>query len=95
MPIPLAVGPIYRVRTAQPWTSGWRDSPSICSLADAERHLGHIVRTRHCWLAFDGTHLNETSTGFRLLGSCMDIITAKRLVELATHETLGRIPTVQ
>jgi hypothetical protein len=61
----------------------WRDSPSVCSLTDHERHLGHIVSAGDCWLAFDTTHFNEAGTGFRLLGSWTDIALAKRAVELA------------
>jgi hypothetical protein len=59
----------------------WRDSTSVCALADGQRHLGHIVRAGDCWLAFDATRSNGTGTGFRLIGSWMDIAVAKRALE--------------
>jgi hypothetical protein len=58
----------------------WRDSRSICCLADAERHLGHIVRAGSCWLAFDATHGNES---------------AKRAVELGLSMKRKYAPTLQ
>jgi hypothetical protein len=67
-------------------TATWRDSPSVCALADDQRHLGHIVRAGDCWLAFDATRFNKTGTGFWLLGSCVNIATAKCAVELAVAE---------
>jgi hypothetical protein len=67
----------------------WRDSPSVCALADDERHLGHIVRADNCWLAFDATRLNQTGSGFLLLGSCVNIAVAKSAVELAVAEAYG------
>ena len=79
----LVFEPINRLGTVQPQTALWRDSPSICCLVDAERHLGHVVRAGNLWLAFDATHLNESRTGFRLLGSVMDVAVAKCAVELA------------
>ena len=60
----------------------WRDSRSFCCLADAERHLGHIVRAGSYWLAFDATRSNESGTWFRFLGVCEGISAAKRVVEL-------------
>jgi hypothetical protein len=73
----------------------WRDSRSICCLADAERHLGHIVRAGSCWLAFDATHGNESGTWFRFLGVCVDIRTAKRAVELGLSMKRKYAPTLQ
>ena len=67
--------------TAQLPVAIWRDSPSVCALADDQRHLGHIVKAGNCWLAFDATHFNETGTGFCLLGSWTNIAVAKRAVE--------------
>jgi hypothetical protein len=69
------------VRAAETQAATWRDSGSICSLADAERHLGHIIRAGDYWLAFDATHINETGTGFRLLGCCANVAAAKQAVE--------------
>jgi hypothetical protein len=60
----------------------WLDSGSICCLADAERHLGHIVKAGSYWLAFDATRSNESGTWFRFLGVCVGISAAKRVVEL-------------
>ncbi len=60
----------------------WRDSGSLCCLADDERHLGHIVKAGSYWLAFDATRSNESGTWFRFLGVCEGISAAKRVVEL-------------
>jgi len=73
----------------------WRDSPSICSLADFERHLGHVVRADKLWLAFDATRVNETGTGFRLLGSCTSITAAKHAIEQVLGHNCGLVPTLQ
>ena len=73
----------------------WRDSGSICSLADVERHLGHIVKADKLWLAFDATHVNETGTGFRLLGSCTSIAAAKHAVEQVLEHNRGLIHILQ
>jgi len=87
---------IDEVRTAQLHAATWRDSGSICSLADAERHLGHIIRAGDCWLAFDATHVNDTGTGFRLLGCCANIDAAKHAVEqLVLRNHRGLISTLQ
>jgi hypothetical protein len=59
----------------------WRDSSSVCALADGQRHLGHVVRAGNCWLAFDATRSNSTGTGFRLIGSWMNVAVAKRALE--------------
>ena len=67
----------------------WRDSPSVCALADDQRHLGHIVRAGNCWLAFDATRINKTGSGFWLLGACVNIAVAKCAVELAVVEEFG------
>jgi hypothetical protein len=66
---------------AYPGLAVWRDSHSVCALADDRRHVGHIVRAGNCWLAFDATHANETGTGFRLVGCWQDVAAAKRAVE--------------
>jgi hypothetical protein len=59
----------------------WRDSAEICALADEERHLGHILRVGGRWHAFDATHFNEESNGFRRLGSFASKSAAKEAVE--------------
>jgi hypothetical protein len=61
----------------------WRNSPEICALADRERHLGHIVQIGGRWYAFDATHFNEESNGFRSLGSFASPAPAKEAVELS------------
>jgi hypothetical protein len=61
----------------------WSDSHSICSLSDAERHLGQIVNAGDCWIAFDAIHLNEEGTGFAVLGTFPEMASAKRAVEEA------------
>jgi hypothetical protein len=62
-------------------TPGWRDSRTICTLSDGDRHLGHIIQKDGQWYCFDGTHLNETRTGFRRVGTFQNIHTAKAAVE--------------
>ena len=64
--------------------AAWRHSASICALADGERHLGHIVQIGGRWYAFDATHFNEGSDGFRNLGSFASIVSAKEAVELSS-----------
>jgi hypothetical protein len=91
----LAVAQIDRTGAPHFHAATWRDSPSICSLADAERHLGHVVRASKYWVAFDATHLNETGTGFRILGSCVDIMAAKRAVRHTLPIDCGRNPKLQ
>ena len=59
----------------------WHDFSSVCSFADGERHLGHIVYDGSYWVAFDATHLNEARTGFAVLGTFPEVIRAKRAVE--------------
>jgi hypothetical protein len=75
-----------------PRPAAWRDSDSVCALADDWRHMGHIVRAGNCWLAFDGTHSNETGTGFRLLGSWKEVTAAKRALELELARVGNRVP---
>lgn len=65
----------------------WRNSPEICALADRERHLGHIVQIGGRWYAFDATHSNEESDGFRNLGSFANLASAKEAVEM--HSSWG------
>ena len=55
----------------------WSDSFAICSLADEERHLGHIVNAGDYWVAFDATHLNGEGTGFAVLGTFPEVTSAK------------------
>jgi hypothetical protein len=59
---------------------GWRNSGSICALADGERHLGHVLKVGRQWYAFDATHFNEESNGFRTLGSFASLNAAKDAV---------------
>jgi|SRR5947209_2995984 len=58
----------------------WRNSSSICALADRERHLGHVLRVGRQWHAFDATQFNEESNGFRELGSFASLSAAKDAV---------------
>jgi hypothetical protein len=68
--------------------SAWRNSESICALADGERHLGHVLKIGERWYAFDATHPNEESNGFRQLGSFASIASAKEAVELSSQQGL-------
>jgi hypothetical protein len=58
----------------------WRDGGDVCTLADGDRHLGHVVNLG-AWHAFDGIHLNETGNGFKGLGFFATIDLAKAAVE--------------
>jgi hypothetical protein len=60
----------------------WRDSESVCALADMDRHLGHLILEDH-WYAYDATKSDDASKGFKCLGSFDDLTTAKLAVELA------------
>jgi hypothetical protein len=61
----------------------WYETASVCALASAERHLGHVVVTAEGWIAYDGTHTNPAGDGFDELGSFEDLIEAKAAVEAA------------
>lgn len=58
----------------------WRQRGDVCTLADNDRHLGHIVNLG-VWHAFDGIHLNETGNGFKNVGLFETIDLAKAAVE--------------
>ncbi|MDE3197686.1 MAG: hypothetical protein KGN84_15160 [Acidobacteriota bacterium] len=59
----------------------WRNSDTVCALADGERHLGHILKIGGRWHAFDATHANKTDNGFRFLGTYASLVSAKQAVE--------------
>lgn len=59
----------------------WYESPGVCALADAERHLGHAVRSFRGWVAYDGTHLNPEGNGFNHLGTFAELPDAKAAIE--------------
>jgi hypothetical protein len=90
----LATERIDGFRTEQFPVATWCDSSSVCSLADGERHLGHVVRAGNQWLAFDATHINNSGTGFRFLGCCATITAAKRAVEQIFKNNCGLVPTL-
>ena len=52
----------------------------VCALADEERHLGHIMLIGGRWHAFDATHFNDESNGFRSLGTFASVEAAKESV---------------
>ncbi|MGD1068921.1 MAG: hypothetical protein ABSB15_02180 [Bryobacteraceae bacterium] len=66
-------------------TPAWRDSKAICALADGERHLGHIMKIGGRWHAFDATHFNDESNGFRSVGTFASLSAAKEAVEYSLH----------
>lgn len=66
----------------------WCDAEDFCSLADGERHLGHIVYTGE-WEAFDAIHSNDIGNGFKELGAFPNIILAKLAVEQAVCRSPG------
>jgi hypothetical protein len=65
----------------------WRDSDAVCALANGERHLGHALNIDGRWHAFDATHLNQDSNGFRFLGTFESAASAKSSVELSARPT--------
>ena len=70
----------------------WKNSATICALADGERHYGHIVKIDGRWYAFDATHSDREGTRFLRLGSYASIRSAKQAVERSAYET--RLPFV-
>ena len=68
----------------------WRNSASICALADEERHYGHIVKIDGRWYAFDATHPDDEGSGFHRLGSYASTRSAKQAVERSAWEL--RVP---
>jgi hypothetical protein len=75
-----SVGPDFATLTEEPV---WRDSDEVCALADGERHLGHALNVDDRWLAFDATHMNQESNGFRFLGTFDSVASAKSSIELS------------
>ena len=67
----------------------WRNSNSTCALADGERHLGHTLKIAGRWHAFDATHPDPESNGFRFLGSFASVASAKEAVEHSTTSGVG------
>jgi hypothetical protein len=63
----------------------WRDSYSICALADSERHLGHAVRVGEYWIAYDAIHFNPANDGFRIIGTFGSIEDAKEAIESSVN----------
>jgi hypothetical protein len=61
----------------------WYETESVCALASAERHLGHVVVIAKRWIAYDGTHTNPAGDGFAELGSFRNVSEAKAAVEEA------------
>jgi hypothetical protein len=58
----------------------WQQRGDVCTLADTDRHLGHIINLG-VWHAFDAIHLNETGNGFKSVGLFETIDLAKAAVE--------------
>lgn len=71
-------------------TATWSDSDAVCCFVNGERYLGHIVRAADNWLAFDATHLDESGSGFCLLGCCATMAFAKYLVEQSFRRDRAR-----
>ena len=69
----------------------WRDAEDFCTLADGERHLGHIVYTGE-WEAFDAIHPNDSGNGFRELGAFPTVFLAKMAVVQAVYRSVGGMP---
>lgn len=58
----------------------WSNSKFVCALADSDRHLGHVIKDEK-WHAYDATHLNEASQGFKYLGAFVAAAAGRRAVE--------------
>ena len=66
-----------------PGVPEWRNSFSVCALADRERHFGHVVKMGSQWHAFDATRFNDEGNGFRSLGNFVSLQVAKKATEMA------------
>ncbi len=64
----------------------WQQRGDVCTLADGDRHLGHIINLG-VWHAFDGIHLNETGNGFKSVGLFASIDLAKAAVEQSISQS--------
>jgi hypothetical protein len=70
----------------------WQRKGDVCTLADSDRHLGHIINLG-VWHAFDGIHLNETGNGFKSVGLFATDALAKSAVEQSVSRSV--IPKVR
>jgi hypothetical protein len=70
--------------------SSWRDSEFVCALADAHRHLGHLIKNER-WHAYDATHSEMPSHGFKYLGAFAELSSAKLAVEFAVWRMPARL----
>jgi hypothetical protein len=59
----------------------WSDGENSSAFADAERHLGHVLREANGWAAWDATHPAESGDGFRFVGLYESLQDAKFAVE--------------
>lgn len=59
----------------------WQESDDVCALADADRHLGHVIRAGQLWIAYDAMHLNPSGNGFRVIGTFASVGAAKQAIE--------------
>jgi hypothetical protein len=68
----------------------WRNSEFVCAFADTDRHLGHLIKKKNKWHAYDATHSDEAAKGYKFLGAFVDLASAKQTVELAV--AVARLP---
>jgi hypothetical protein len=81
--IPTSLEP-YLIPPARPVPlprSLWFKVMGVCALVDSERHLGHAVRERGVWLAYDAVHPNASHDGFLCLGRFKTAADARRAIE--------------
>jgi hypothetical protein len=64
----------------------WQQRGDVLTLADSDRHLGHIINLG-VWHAFDAIHLNETANGFKSVGLFATIDMAKAAVEQSISQS--------
>jgi hypothetical protein len=67
------------------YSRSWRSSEHVCALSDDERHFGHVIKTQ-LWDAYDATHPNEASRGFKYLGAFDDLAAAMQAVESSVEK---------
>jgi hypothetical protein len=88
----MKIGLLSSIGSVRNSNCGWRDSEFVCALADTDRHLGHLVKTKK-WHAYDATHSNEASTGFKYLGAFVNVAAAKQAVDSSVAATLKATPS--
>jgi len=56
-------------------------APSVCAIADSERHLGHAIKEEGLWTAYDAVHPDPAQHGFLVLGRFKSLLAAVRAIQ--------------